>query len=103
MTQTDSVAVAYDSLFAQRLALVTSAGKLSETLRSIHDTETGICAPLGRTSLRDLLESAIGETEALISLCADDVLTLSERMYTVENQARDLDLRLGSGWEQLPA
>lgn len=98
----DDVAIAYLSLSTQRVELEIAARELDGRLRTVHDAETGVGAPQGRTSLRDLLESAIGETAATLALCDSDVQTLTLRMQTVETSAQELDLELGPDWETIP-
>jgi len=70
-------------------------------MESAHGTETGVQAPVGRTSLRESLEGAIGATRAQLRLGEDEVAGMTERLLTIETQVEELDLRLGSGWEEI--
>lgn len=95
------VSYTYIALAAQRAALTTAADDLAGAMESAHGTETGVQAPVGRTSLRESLEGAIGATRAQLRLGEDDVAGMTDRLLTIESQVEELDLRLGSGWEEL--
>lgn len=100
MTQDYSIALL--ALSTQRMELETAARELSSDLDAAHSAETGVQAPVGRTSLREMLEGAVGEARANVSAGRDDVGHVINRIMNIENQSQDLDLRLGSGWETLP-
>ena len=89
-------------LSTQRTELEVSARELDNKMVAAHSSETGVRTPLGRTTLRELLEGAVGETRALVQLGQDDVMSIAGRIMTLETQTADLDLRLGAGWEDLP-
>ncbi|MCK2034698.1 hypothetical protein KZC51_01000 [Microbacterium sp. SSW1-49] len=89
-------------LSTQRTELEVSARELDAKMSTAHSAETGVQAPLGRSSLREMLEGAIGETHALVQIGQDDVLKVAGRIMALETQTADLDLQLGSGWEDLP-
>lgn len=89
-------------LSTQRTELEVSARELDAKMSTAHATETGVQAPLGRSSLREMLEGAIGETHALVQIGQDDVLKVTGRILALETQTADLDLQLGAGWEDLP-
>jgi hypothetical protein len=89
-------------LSTQRTELEVSARELDAKMSTAHSAETGVQAPLGRSSLREMLEGAIGETHALVQIGQDDVLKVTGRIMALETQTADLDLQLGSGWEDLP-
>lgn len=95
------VSYTYIALAAQRAALTTAVDDLADAMESAHGTETGVQAPVGRTSLRESLEGAIGATRAQLRLGEDDVAGMTDRLLTIETQVEELDLRLGSGWEEL--
>lgn len=89
-------------LSTQRTELEVSARELDAKMSTAHAAETGVQAPLGRSSLREMLEGAIGETHALVQIGQDDVLKVTGRILALETQTADLDLQLGAGWEDLP-
>ncbi|PQZ54783.1 MULTISPECIES: hypothetical protein [unclassified Microbacterium] len=89
-------------LSTQRTELEVSARELELKMSTAHAADTGVQAPVGRTSLREMLEGAIGETHALVQIAQDDVQKIAGRLLTLETQTADLDLRLGAGWEDLP-
>ena len=89
-------------LSTQRTELEVSARELDAKMSTAHSAETGVQAPLGRSSLREMLEGAIGETHALVQIGQDDVLKVTGRIMALETQTADLDLQLGAGWEDLP-
>lgn len=89
-------------LSTQRAELEVSARELDAKMSTAHAAETGVQAPLGRSSLREMLEGAIGETHALVQIGQDDVLKITGRILALETQTADLDLQLGAGWEDLP-
>ncbi|MFF3026873.1 hypothetical protein [Microbacterium sp. NPDC057944] len=89
-------------LSTQRTELEVSARELDSKMSAAHSAETGVQAPVGRSSLREMLEGAIGETRALVQIGQDDVMKISGRIQQLETQTADLDLRLGAGWEDLP-
>lgn len=89
-------------LSTQRTELEVSARELEAKMSTAHAAETGVQAPLGRSSLREMLEGAIGETHALVQIGQDDVLKITGRILALETQTADLDLQLGAGWEDLP-
>lgn len=89
-------------LSTQRTELEVSARELEAKMSTAHAAETGVQAPLGRSSLREMLEGAIGETHALVQIGQDDVLKVTGRILALETQTADLDLQLGAGWEDLP-
>lgn len=95
------VRYAYAALSTQRAALTTAAIDLVDAMESAHGTETGVQAPVGRTSLRESLEGAIGSTRAQLRIGEDEVASMIDRLLTIETQAEELDLRLGSGWEEI--
>lgn len=89
-------------LSTQRTELEVSARELEAKMSAAHAAETGVQAPLGRSSLREMLEGAIGETHALVQIGQDDVLKVGGRILALETQTADLDLQLGADWEDLP-
>ena len=90
------------ALSTQRMELESSARELESKMSTAHSAETGVQAPVGRTSLREQLEGAIGETHALVQIGQDDAQKIADRILLLETQTADLDLRLGAGWENLP-
>lgn len=89
-------------LSTQRTELEVSARELEAKMSTAHAADTGVQAPVGRTSLREMLEGAIGESHALVQIGQDDVQKIAGRLLTLETQTADLDLRLGAGREDLP-
>jgi len=98
----DDVNVTYSVLYTQRLALEVAARDLTDSMDSAHDTDTGVQAPVGRTSLREMLEGALGETRAHVELGGHDVQVVMGRILDIETRTEELDIRLGAGWENLP-
>ncbi|PRB04324.1 hypothetical protein [Microbacterium sp. MYb64] len=93
--------VVRSELGIQRQYLDVGVGTVGSVLETVHNADTGVQAPHGRTSLRELLEGAIGETHALIEVAKADVQSLSWRISDLGYQVEELDVRLGSGWETL--
>lgn len=100
MTQDFSITLLV--LSTQRTELESSARELESKMSKAHTAETGVLAPVGRSSLREMLEGAIGETRALVQIGQDDMQKVVGRMMMLETQTADLDLQLGAGWEDLP-
>ena len=98
----DDFSVVVLALSSQRSELEIAVRELGSTMDSVHASETGVQAPVGRTSLREMLEGAIGATRAQIRLGEDDTQTVIARLTNLEYQTQELDLALGSGWEDLP-
>lgn len=89
-------------LSAQRAALEVAARNLESSADSAHAADNGVMAPMGRTTLRELFEGAVGETRAHLQLSEADVQVAITRLTAIETQTQALDLRLGSGWTDLP-
>lgn len=98
----EDVSVTYSALYTQRMALEAASRDLTDSTDSAHDTDTGVQAPIGRTSLREMLEGALGETRAHVELGEHDVQVVMGRIRDIETQTEELDIRLGAGWEDLP-
>ncbi len=98
----EDVSVTYSALYTQRLALEVAARDVADAMDSAHSTDTGVQAPVGRTSLREMLEGALGETRAHVELGEHDVQVVMGRIRDIETQTEELDIRLGAGWEDLP-
>ena len=99
---THDFSVALLALSTQRTELEIAARDLGGKMDTVHSSETGVLAPVGRTGLREMLEGALGEARAHVRLGEDDISTLVSRITIVETQSQDLDLRLGTNWEALP-
>ncbi|REJ03944.1 hypothetical protein DY023_16655 [Microbacterium bovistercoris] len=89
-------------LSTHRSELEIAARELGSQMDTAHASDTGVKAPVGRTSLREMLEGAIGESRALVLAGQDDVGKVVARLMNLETQSQELDLRLGAGWEDLP-
>lgn len=93
--------VVYTALWNQRTALEAASFDIGGAMESAHGSETGVQAPVGRTGLRESLEGTIGSIRAQLRLYEDDVTNVATRLQTIESQVQDLDVSLGSGWEEV--
>ena len=94
---------AADALSNQSGQMSVALVVLQQKLDDAQNTENGIETPIGRSSLRDLLDQEITATRAQLDVSAEDVTNVLGRMIALKDQAEALDLRLSAAWQDLPA
>lgn len=90
-----------------RAALQGAALTVSTATMSYHGSavsawvaETGVGNPCGRTSLRVMLENAIGAIRMDARTHAVSALEVQQRLVDIVQAFDDLDVALGAGWDR---
>ncbi|UPL14641.1 hypothetical protein KV396_09185 [Microbacterium galbinum] len=61
--------------------------------------DTGVGNPVGRTSLRVMLENALGQASMEAKAQHLDGIAIGDRLKSINDSFDDLDVSLGAGWD----